>query len=460
MEIWQIIPAIYALIAVCVFIFIARKPKFFWLFFVCITVGTAGLIMIPKTPYCVALVDELLTAAVIGGAVLALILKKVKIVKKSQTKLEQIHWALFFILAGYMLFQSIRGLVLWQDILLLRWICFYVLIIAAAFLTSNTDLPAPKKSVLIRAILWSWTVYLLAYLLHGFIIQYFFGISYLSLTVQGLQWAGPNGALLPAIVTIPAALLYLRKGFGGKQWLGWAVLILTLVAGYVYESRGVFGAIAIYIIISPTILGLRKVIPVGLIGVVSVMLFYWEKLALFVTQMFASATFSYAGDAGRLAIVRASIDAICQRVDTFFFGYGINSHHYVLAPFMKAAGHPTVEMSPDYSLPVLPGQNFVYNSLGGLPDYVRVTGFGSLLTDIGIIGAILFAAVFFVSALRLIAMVEARGRFAMLASLGLIICWLFFSKIEDIVLIWFMIMPSGLALMLAKDKDDGQLNTV
>ncbi|MFZ3074111.1 MAG: hypothetical protein WA093_03220 [Minisyncoccales bacterium] len=454
MEIWQIIPAIYALIAIGVFVFIARKPKFFWMFFVCIAVGTAGLIMIPKPPYSVALVDEVLAAAAAGGALWALILGKVKMVKKPRAGLERIHWILFYVLAGYLLFQSIRGLILWQNILLLRWVCFYILIITAAFLTSNTDLPAPKKPALIRAILWGWMVYLVAYLLHGLFIQCVYGISYFSLTVQGVQWEGPNYALFPLVAAIPAVLLYLRQGFGAKQWLGWAVIILTLVAGYVYDSRAVFAAIAAYVIISPTILGWRKIIPVVLVGVASIVLFYWGKLFFFILQMLKSVTFGYSGDAGRYAIIRASIDAICQRADTFLFGYGINSHHYVLPPFMKAAGHPTIGQSPDYSVSLLPGDDFVYNSIGGLPDYVRVTGFGSLLTDIGFIGALLLMAVFFILALRLMAMKNAAGRFAVIVSLLLVLFWMLFSKVEDILLIWFMIMPSGLALALARPEDN------
>ena len=316
---------------------------------------------------------------------------------------------------------------------------------------------ALKKPVLIRVILWSWLVYIVAYLFHAFFIQYFYHISYLSLNVQGVQWAGPNYAVLPLVVAIPAALLYLRQGFGLNHWLGWLAIIATLAVGYVFDSRAAFIGVAAFIIASPTILGLRKFIPFALIGAGLTVFFYWRTLQVFLAHLLLSVTFSYEGDEGRYAIILASIDAISQRVDTFFFGYGINSHHYVLAPFMKAAGHPTITQSPDYNATVLPGGDFVYASIGGLPDYVRVTGFGSLLTDIGIVGAILLLSVFFVLALRLLVLVKAPGRFAALISLVLILNWMLFSKVEDIVLIWFIMMPAGILLELARDDDAAEI---
>ena len=449
MEIWQIVPVIYLFLGLCLFFVTALRPRFFWIFLTIISVGAVGLILVPKSPYCVPLVDELLVGSISAGAVLALMMGAVKVAKKPLTVLGKIHWIFFFVLAGYMLLQSIRGFLLWQNVLLLRWICFYLLIAVVAFLTSNTDLPVPKKPVLIRTILWSMFAYIVAYFAHGFYTQYVLGISYYSLTIQGVQWAGAGYALFALVAAIPAAIINLRGNTRAQKWLSLSVIALILIAGNVYDSRAVFVAIALFFLISPTILGLRRIIPMALVGIIAVLFFYGSTLLVFLGTMTQTVTFNYAADSGRWTIMHAAADAITQNTGNFLFGYGIHSHHYVLAPFMRDAG---AIINFDYSQVTKPGQELsVKTAESSLPDYVRVTGFGGLLTDIGLVGASLFILVFLLAAMRLL-VARDPSRFLLLVALGLAAAWMMFSKTEDIVLVWLMLMPSGILFHLVRPE--------
>jgi len=452
MEIWQIISAIYLIIGIVLFFVVLARPKFFWPFLIAITVGTAGLIMIPKSPYCVALVDEFLLACVVVAAIIALLIGAVKTIKPPSALFAKIHRLFFFILALYMLMQSVRGLILWQDPLLFRWVIFYLLVIAIAFLTSSTDLPVLRGISFLKIILWSSLIYLVAYLCHGLFTQYFLGVSPFSLNVQGVQWAGSSYALFPLFVAIPAALIYLRYCRESRQWLGWATVILGISVAYFYDSRAALIAIGAFAPLLFFTLNWRKNIAAFAILFGALAAYHWHDMAVFLESIVQSVSFSYSGDFGRWTIVIAAIMAVCQNFGVFLFGYGIHSHHYVLGEFMEKAGHPTITSVVDYSQTTLPGGALVYDYSGQVPDYVRVTGFGGLLTDIGFAGILLLAAVFAITLIRILFLKNAPVKLFAAVSLVLAASLMFFVKMEDIVLLWFMIMPSGILLSMANIK--------
>lgn len=449
MEIWQIVPIVYIIIGAVSFFTILAKPKFFWPFLIVISVGATGLIMIPKSPYCVALVDEFLLVCVIAAAIIALLVGAVKTIKSSSILFERIHQLFFFTLVSYMLAQSVRGLILWQNPLLVRWVIFYSLIIVIAFFISSTDLPMPRAKNFIKIILWSALVYLVAYLCHGLFTQYVLGISPFSLNVQGVQWAGASYALFPLLVAIPAALVYLRHYRGLRQWLGWSVIALGILAAYFYDSRAALIAIGAFAPLLFFTLSWRKNLVALALLFGSLAVYHWHDMAIFLKSIVQSATFSYSGDFGRWTIITAAIMAISQNFGVFLFGYGIHSHHYVLGEFMEKAGHPTITSAVDYSQTTLPGGALVYNYTGQVPDYVRVTGFGGLLTDIGLVGILLFGAVFAITLLRILFLKNTPVKFLAALPLILAMSLMFFVKMEDIVLLWLMIMPSGILLSMA-----------
>jgi hypothetical protein len=347
-----------------------------------------------------------------------------------------------------MLAQSVRGLILWQNPLLVRWVIFYSLIIVIAFFISSTDIPMLRAKSFLKIILWSALVYLVAYLCHGLFTQYVLEISPFSLNVQGVQWAGASYALFPLLVAIPAALIYLRHR-GLRQWLGWSVIALGILAAYFYDSRAALIAIGAFAPLMFFTLNWRKNLVALILLFGSLAVYHWHDMAVFLKSIVQSATFSYSGDFGRWTIIAAAIMAISQNFGVFLFGYGIHSHHYVLGGFMKKAGHPTITSVVDYSQTTLPGGALVYDYTGQVPDYVRVTGFGGLLTDVGLVGILLLGAVFAITLLRILFLKNAPVKFLAALPLILAMSLMFFVKMEDIVLLWLMIMPSGILLSMA-----------
>ena len=229
---------------------------------------------------------------------------------------------------------------------------------------------------------------------------------------------------------MPAAIFIFKYGPKNRRWLSWILVITAIALAYFYNTRIGSIIIIIFIFASLTVVKLRRTVLLLLILFGLMFLLYGAQVKPHLNYLLESVFFRYSGDIGRWVTINASINAISESLPTLFFGYGIHSHHFVLGPYMKEAGH---------SFP------------GGIPPpYVRVTGFGSLFTDIGLVGTLLFVMNFLIIAREIVIQRNSPGRNILLLSLFSLSGWILFCKIEDIVLLWFMIMPSGLLIQMAK----------
>lgn len=433
---WQFVPVIYIIIGFILFFIVALRPKYFWQFLLAITVGAAGLIMMPRTTYSICLVDEYLTACIVLGVLLAMSVGAVHFKKNRENIGDQLHKWLFFFLVSYMFFQSIRGFLLWQDITLIRWVIYYLVLGMVAFIISKTDLPVPSMKKTLLTILWSALAFFTSYLAFGVYSEYVRGLPYYRLDVQGTEMSGPGYAVFPLVIAIPAAIFVLKYYLFKEKLLAWAIIVLTLITGYYYDARSAFMGVMLFLFVSPTVVKLKQIILLFLIFSGLVFLYHQTDLQLFLDQILKSMSFGYSGDSGRWVTIKASVNAVSESLSTFLFGYGIHSHHFILGQYMQEAGH---------SFPK------------GVPSYVRVTGFGSLLTDIGAVGVSLFAFNFLIVARKILFQKNNPNRIILLVALFLPIFWLLFSKIEDIVLLWFMIMPAGLLSQMAGYKERNKI---
>ena len=427
----QYVSILYGLVGLIILVVVALRPKLFWSLLIIITVGTVGL-MVPQYNLC--LVDEFLIACLLFGSLLAILMGAIRFRRRQEDVWDQLHRRIFLLFIGYMIIQSFRGMLLWDDLRVSRWIVYYLMLGMLAFIISRSDLPAPKTKEMSLVILSSALVYFIAYLTHGLYNQIVRGLSYARLDIQGVEWAGPAYAVFSLVIAVPATIFLLKEYGSRKQrWMGWAMIIIALIVGAFYDCRSAWIVVLAFLIVSLFVLRLRQITAWLLITMCLTMFFYTSS-TWFIQMLAKTAVFQDPGEVGRLLYTQIAFRTIIAHAKTLFFGYGIHSHHFVMAPDLHAYGY-SVGMS-----------------------YVRVSGLAGLLVDIGLLGILLLGMNYLLVARKILAGGKRSAQLVLLPALAFTFMWPAVNKIEDIVLFYLLIMPSGLLIQLSKIPRRGSLS--
>ena len=404
---------------------VALRPKLFWPMLIVVVVGAAGLTM----PGSVGLIDEYLTGCVLIGGLLAISIGAISLRRQPRDDLSYFHILMFSLLIVYMIVESIRGLLLWEDFRLSRWVIYFAMLGMLSFITNTGSFPVPNVKRISLIVVLSLLVYYSAYLMHGFYAEEFRGISKYALTIQGNEWAGPAYAVFPLVVGIPAAIFLLKDAVPRQRWLGGALIITALLVGYYYDCRSAWITVLAFLIVSPTVLRFRRT-GVWMLIIAGLAFFVFNYSAAVFQRFLQSALLQDVGEAGRLMMFKAGVNAWSADWIAFFFGYGMHSHHFVIGQSLQALGY------------------YGFGSAGS--SYVRVSGFPGMLVDTGLIGMLLLSANFLLTGLKVIVSKKSPGRIVLLLTVLLSFAWLTIIDIDDIILLWFMIMPSGLLVQLSR----------
>ena len=413
---------------------VALRPKLFWPILIVVVVGTLGL---KVQGYC--LIDEYLTGCILIGGLLPISIVAVSLRRSPTDELGHLHRWVFLLMIVYMIIESIRGLLLWEDLRLTRWILYYGMLGMLSFVISRGDFPVPSARRISLIVSWSALLYFIAYLAQGLYAEAFRGIS--RWATQAVEWSGSAYAVFPLIVAIPAAIFLLKDSARNRRWLGWAVIIISMMVAYYYESRVSYLVILGFLVVSPIVLGVRRVAPFSFLCLCLLGLFYcfgnWEGLIETVQHYArmlsgtATALWSPQGrDVDRYLHMQVSFIAVSANLATLLFGYGVHSHRFVIGQYLR----------PKYA------QHFPGVVL---PKIVRTEAFTALLVDTGFIGMLLLAANFLFVAHETLVQ-KSPIRIILLLALVMSFLWLLVGDIQDIVLLYLMIMPSGLLVQLSR----------
>jgi len=433
---WQII--LTAISGFFVILTIALKPKFFWPLLIIITCGTAGLMI---KGYC--LIDEFLLYCLLFGAFLAISVNAVPSQKTRTSRLDNLHNLFFFLLIIYFLIQSFRGLIIWQDLRITRWILFYLALGLLSLIISKKDFPIPNKKQIILLFFFSAFFYFISYLAHGLIAEKIRNLSWPDL--QGVEWSGTAYAVFPMIIAVPSALFLIRDKVVKYKLIGWLFLALALIISFYYDSRISFGAIFAFFFISPLIFKTRKFFIFLICFLLILSLFLglslktqslksYNSIKSFFELIPKSAVTLFAGEKGRTndfdryIAWHASLITINANWLTLFWGYGIHSSHFAMIPFLQKLWGT--------------GQKIIYT-----------TGIATLLIDVGLIGVFLLIINFILTALKIIFQTSFEFKITAILILLISFIWPFVSNIQDIVLFYLLIMPSGLLIQFAKTQN-------
>ncbi len=424
----MLLPIIF-LIAIGVFIIAAFRPKYFWPLLIAISVSTAGL-----SVQGYALVDELFVGFLILGSFFVIAIGSVRFHHNSKNVSTFLHEGIFFLMVIYIILQSIRGLMLWEDVRITRWILYYAMLGIILFIASKKSFPtidAKKTALIVTA---SALFYFVAYLVYGLYSEMFRGIG--RFQMQSLEWSGSAYAVFPLIIAVPAAIMLFNSKVFSRRITGALLVAVGFVVGLYYDSRMSLIVILIFIGIAFYKIKIYKwsfLLAIFLIifslyfslnnetSIVSKIGSYGRTLSESVDALWNPRE----SDLDRNLHFHAAFATINENSITFLFGYGVHSHHYVLRPYL---------------------QKFYDQYLSNITvgDTTRTVAFTALLVDTGWIGMILLISNFFILIYKVSLQKNNPMRLVFLAAIPMTFMWLLVSNIQDILLFYLLIMPAGI----------------
>lgn len=416
-------------------VIVATRPRSFW------HVLAAGAIIgnLPRVGgYIVA--DELLLGAVVLGALGVLAVRKSTAIMSTR---QQIHFILFVVLAAYLVIESFRGMFITGESRVVRWIALYVLLALAAYVAMRPEFRPRSARGLGITIVWSAVVVFGAYMLQGI---YFDRITpgsgrFLS---QDEVVAGSSYATFPMIIATPAAIILMRDPSLRVRVLAWITLLLIAGVAIYFDSRVTWLVLAGFAGISAGRIGIRALALIT-VAVVAMGILYFpdpvKNIPQYIGNLGHSSIALYKpleGDVTRGLQLRAAFNTVTARPGTTIIGYGINVHKTAIVPYYRALGRQ-----------YLPPQTFV---IPGTRDdtylsVFRTVAFGAILIDTGIIGLTMLITIACMTVWA-VGFGPPGARLLMAAIPILAMVWLLVSNIQDVVLLYLLILPAGLTTIV------------
>lgn len=423
---------------VVIFIIMARKPNLFWTMLIIIAIGTAGLMI---QGY--ALVDEILAGFLVLGILCAILVGTFHFYEYKEGYLGQLHEFVFNTMIVYMIIQSIRGLLLWHDIRIIRWVFFYGLLGLISWLISKRVTPVLSLKKILIIVTASAISYFSLYLFYGIFAEMFRNIS--RYDMQGVEWTGSAYAVFPLIIAMPSAL-YILMSYRTKyfQIFGTFSILIGIIVAFYYDSR-----ISLLVILALISITFHRIIVNKYIMAVFIFTLFtglyaginnseliFDKINAYSTALSDSVNALWnprESDLDRNLHFRSSFYAIGENITTLFFGYGIHSSHFVLRPYLQ-------DLYSQYLPGIIIGET------------VRTEAFTAILVDTGLVGMFLLTLNFVILILRILKKKNNLFRPILIATVVMTFLWTFVSNVQDVILFYLMVMPSGIIYQMSRYK--------
>jgi len=359
----------------------------------------------------------------------------------------------FSVFMLYLFAQTVRSLLLTDDWRLIRFIIMFGTLWGASYWMNYFKSLVPSPRTILRLVAWSCCVYMLAYLAAGYFadVREFTdaapGAALGRFDLQYYAWSGTTVAVIPVFLALAAAFFQLREPALRDRLLGWGMIFSAILISFYYDSRLLMlGVLAGALSASPLI-GIKRAIAVAALFCFVCVFFLPQQinglsrsLRLYGTGMADSMKFLSDdvrdSDLTRKLDIVAAIRAAASRPDIAIFGYGWYRHREELISYRVEAGL-------DYG-------NY---DIGPYTKIFRPCAFSVFLADTGILGILLLAGCF---AETIRGMIRIAWRSNRNYCLPLVFCAAFFGLSllvgisTDLTLFYFILMPSGVLLQLAR----------
>lgn len=437
---------------------VMKKPDRFCSFLVATIILSSGFMV-----YGYPVVDEFLVLMIMFGVFLFWQISSSKNnLLINNSGLPGLHSIAFYALTTYFLFQSIRGLIWLEDIRMVRWIIFFIILGCVSFLLSNYRYIDDRNRIL-KVIFYSTTTYFFLYLMFGVLFELFTTLSRYDL--QGYIWTGTTAAVIPLILYLASLMMYIDTSKSRRvAYFRAASLLMIFLCIFYYDSRAsqfvIFGWLLFYVFIN---LLNKKNWFLRLILLSGFVIFYqiWSisfttsstNISKLIPYNFDTHEISVPSaihvqvkdehrnsDYDRIVIHLAAYNAIQKDLSTMMFGHG-----WYMARYEMIDEERELRKERNMSLDNLTGTRVTS---------FQPTGIAALLVDTGFFGMFLFLLNFW---LVLIAIIRSKenNKYAISIVYLSFIVWFLIGNPTPILLVWLLLMPKNpLLLMLQKNSDN------
>ncbi len=423
------------LIAFAVMMLVAKRPKLFWPMLIIAGIVGAG----PRIKGYFFL-DEIMAGSVVLGALLHISLRRSKHLVKTVTTSS--HKVIFNLWIGFVIMESIVGVIYNADLRIIRWVLFYAMlgIIGSIIYHRYKEFPFPSFRHTSLIVVITTMVLYIVYIGQGMYFERLLGAHGRFLS-QDMFWAGSAYAVFPTLIAVPASVFLLNDRSRNLRRLAYVSIIIMLIVAFYYDSRISLLVMGGYCFVFLPRIKVRKAIPLLLIFSLLFIAYMPEpmkNIPEFAKGMVESSQALWSpgkSDVNRNLQLRAGFLRCFDNAKTLLIGDGIYSHRFTVIPYIE-------ELYRRY----LPVQDFLIpgsrNDTKEITIF-RTTGFTALLIDTGVIGMLLFAMNFIFVALKLFKL-NSLYRPIFLVGIFMSYMWLFSNNITDVLLLYLLIMPRGL----------------
>ena len=432
--------SLYLIFGFYLFFSTIKKPKkFLELSVISIIFGSGPMI------FGYPLLDEyliimLLTAVYIGSS----IKNNINIIKINNRSDLKFHNFMFYLLIIYFLINSFRGMLVLDDLRMIRWILFFIILGFVSYIFCNFRYLVNQK-YLIKVVFYSINFYFVIYFLHGLIFEIFLGLN--KHDIQGNVWIGTSAAALPLIL-YGISLIFFCENYKSKKMLFNIMLSLALVfsCSIFFSSR--ISIIILSFIAFYTFLILLKnkklfifLIPLMMTSVFLIIFsnnnlkndfkkylpYDFKNNQLSMPQKFNPKI----DDLDRIIEPKAAILTMNNELGTLFFGHGWYVSRIVMLDVIN-------DLRSEVGLSKIKGKTH------------QPSGISAILVDTGILGFLLFIINLF---LCLVKIIKQSNHKIFVSTMLLFLPLLFFvGNITPLLLTYFLIMPNNPILSMTKNK--------
>lgn len=445
---WAITP--FILTGFFLFISVVLRPVIFWPVLVSTAVLTSGMFVL-RFP----ILDEWLVLMITLGAIVSVVMGAIK---KKEHVIQRDWRNLFLLFLIYLFFLSIIGLIAYQNVKAIRFSIIFIEIFAIVYLLSKYEFPKIDFDKITLLIAWTTLSYYVLYILHGIIFRAHVYTTILA-GIGGIVSTGYQTVI--SIVGIPASFILICRYRRWRKILGYTVLLLAAIVAVLADSRAGMLAIGVSVVMATVLYGIRSVIRIllpaciiiticGTIGFKnpSYLLSSVKDIVNALNIERGSHTYKYfgriitaaKGDAGRFLRVRTAVETFFnQNLLISLFGSGIYGYYPATGPYydIVARKYGIVDSVVNYG------------STGEIP---RPPALGAMIIETGLIGIFLLSACFIIIFKIILFRKTESGKLMfhrgtnlmLLAPILLTVAWSFFGEIQDIIMIYLLIMPYGI----------------
>lgn len=442
----------YATIGLVVVISVATKRQLFWPVLIFVTVGAADLAVGQYQ-----IVEQWLTLSAIFGAFLSILSCKGSLHdnKELGDSLRAFHIWIFNIMILYMMFQSLRGLLVLESVTAGRWVFYYGSLGVLSFLLTKKHFPVPNIGNFALIVSFATLFYLSQYFALVFITEIIHGTSRWVAQSQG--WVGGAYSLFSLAVGMPAIIILLTGQKRLFRMIGWVTLTAAIGGALVAERRLAWIAIVLLLVISLRKFAAKRAIVIVIACVLAVVAYstYSERplgdeLRRFstefsdtlspiweATRLSPSYEISEIRDVDRVIHLRVALERIGDNWATSLFGYGFRVGGFVIGPYLV-----------EYYRAYLPHAD-INIEIGDVGN-ASTPGIPALFVDTGYLGVLLLLLNLFVVAYRIYLRKYNPNRWVLLISLVVLIAWLSGNNFLTYSLFYVAIMPEGILLQFSR----------